>query len=402
MLEHPEYHWIDTAEGGVFQRNHLQEHHWRPAVGAVDCFRSWARFPDGFRQHFEAHRDEKHPRGSVAGYEGPLYADFLPLDIDREDRNEALAVAQTLLHRLHVRWEVPLEAPRLSFSGNKGFHLLLPSRMFSPEPSDRLHLAFQAMARELFDDLAFDDGIYDRTNLWRCENTRHGRSGLFAVPLSPAELLHLSMAEIEALARAPRRVPLPPVEPSPALRELYEAATSAAAAGRAAGGAATGRKDTDWAAVWRGPWGQGNRHEMAMQLIGHLRAHGLGVEEVLRAVLAWNETACSPPKTGADLADLERSVRYSFERYGDGDDTPPMPAEQAAAVFADLPSNVQHLIADPEQAKRRKAGLVEAARLGTPRAALIAFALRRNGGDIDDARGLARWAIEKGGAPHAC
>ena len=404
MPEHPDFCWVDTAVGGAFRRNSLRDLRWRPPAGAVDAYRTWARFPEGFREHFEAHRDEKHPRGSVGGYAGPLYADFLPLDIDREDRADALEVARTLLQRLDARWDVPLEAPRVSFSGNKGFHVLLPAALFSPAPGDRLHLVFRFMARKLFDGLAFDEGVYDRTNLWRCANTRHGKSGLYAVPLTPAELLHLNMPQIEDLARAPRKVPLSPVEPCSALRELYDMAMAEVAQETPHGATAAERGDAEWAALWRGPWGEGNRHDTELKLIGHLWSHGLGAEEVLQLLRAWNRTACTPPKTGADEADIERDVRYSFEHYGDTDDTPPMAAEQAAVLFANLPQDVQDLIRDPDHAGRRKAGLLQAARLGTPRAALIAFALRRNGGDLDDARGLARWAVsvaDRGGAARA-
>ena len=72
------------------------------------------------------------------------------------------------------------------------------------------------------------------------------------------------------------------------------------------------------------------------------------------------------------------------------------PAAQAEAAFRRLPASVRALLASDDP-KRRMAGAVEAARCGLPAETLCTLALAMNGGDLEEARGIARWAVWKAG-----
>lgn len=100
---------------------------------------------------------------------------------------------------------------------------------------------------------------------------------------------------------------------------------------------------------------------------------------------------------------LQGEVARALAAGARPDTLEPMAFASAAAAFRALPLPVRRLLADEQAPKRRRAGMAQAARLGTPQEALVAFALARNGGDVEEARSLARWAARKaqGGASHA-
>ena len=78
---YPDYSCVDTAFGDLSRRN--RPIYIRQITEALpedrrDCFATWHRFPEGYASHVKE-------RGTVAGYEGPSYADFLPIDFDGSD-----------------------------------------------------------------------------------------------------------------------------------------------------------------------------------------------------------------------------------------------------------------------------------------------------------------------------
>ena len=78
----------------------------------------------------------------------------------------------------------------------------------------------------------------------------------------------------------------------------------------------------------------------------------------------------------------------------------PMRPEAAAEVFRSLPAGVRLALASSNP-KRRMAGAVEAAKRGEPVEALCAFAAATGGGDVQEARAVARWAAWAAQGHHA-
>lgn len=283
----PEYRWIDVAVGGAERRNHLVDaFRWRPPQGASDCYRTVYRYPDAMQAHF---RD----RRSVSGYAGPLYADWLPIDFDAEgDLDRALASARVAVQQLQVRFDLRAEELRLYFSGSKGFHLLVPAAMFSPEPSPTLNATFAAMAGRMFDGVEYDAGIYDNVRLFRVSNTRHGKTGLYKVPLTPAELLSLDSASILELAKQPRSVAAWDPSENEALRELYLECRCADHRSRST--AAGESKPVDLspdarpciAAMLAGV--SERRHDTSLRIACHFARQGVPEDGILALLHAWN------------------------------------------------------------------------------------------------------------------
>jgi hypothetical protein len=81
----------------------------------------------------------------------------------------------------------------------------------------------------------------------------------------------------------------------------------------------------------------------------------------------------------------------------------PMPSEAAVAVFRGLAPGIRLALASDNH-RRRMAGAVEAAKRGVPVEALCAFEAAKNGGDVQEAQAVARWAVRtaaKEGTRHA-
>lgn len=181
--------------------------------GPDDCFCSIFFFSHEILLYLQEHRVGGRP--SLAGYDGPVWAPFLPFDIDGhpspQGAEEALALTRATCTLLTERWQIPPAALHIYFSGAKGFHVQVDARVFGRvAPAVDLHRVFSHLRLEVarhlpeLPEARFDLSIGDKVRLLRLPNSRHSQSGLFKVPLSLDELQRLSPAEIRQLAQTPR------------------------------------------------------------------------------------------------------------------------------------------------------------------------------------------------------
>lgn len=190
---------------------------WRDAFGrhceaddrcepARESFLSLFHFGDGvaFLEHLGR-------SGSVRGYAGPVGAEWLAFDIDRPGdpetaRADCVRLAVSIAERYHTGEDDLLAF----FSGGKGYHLQAPFELFgSPPPS----LDFAKVAKALALQLAAGagvavDSIYESVRLFRSPNSRHGKTGLYKIPLTVRELSMMPAARHAELAREPRPIEL--------------------------------------------------------------------------------------------------------------------------------------------------------------------------------------------------
>ena len=130
--------------------------------------------------------------GEKIYYKGPLY-----FDIDAEDENDSLDDCRKLLLSLYVDYGVNLNDLVIHCTGGKGFHVLVPPKVFSSGKATQ-HLAYTYKQMAVEFDLAFlDYGIYSggRGRMWRIENVQRA-SGRYKVSLSAAEIFGLSFQDI--------------------------------------------------------------------------------------------------------------------------------------------------------------------------------------------------------------
>lgn len=216
-----EFIYADTAIGGVKHRNN-------PRI-FLDIYKdslTTEMEPDSYLGAFlfaEDFKNHVNAKGSVRGFKGIHWAYFLAIDIDRDDLGEAKWATSTLIEIFQEEHSVDPDLLHIFFSGNKGFHILIPTRMFNPAPSKSLSKTFRMMTCRMCGSKDADLSIYEPLRLLRLPNTKHLSSNLYKIPLTFKELF-LPTYEILGLAKKPRldfRFP-PKAEGNTALRELYE------------------------------------------------------------------------------------------------------------------------------------------------------------------------------------
>jgi hypothetical protein len=151
------FHLVDFA--AHFQkgfRNHIVAIDEVPALVEsfkhYGCYSTYFFFSDEILTYMSAQPDSAAPSNS--GYEGKVWAPFLPLDLDHPDLTPALESAKWLNDFFRVKWRIDPNALQTYFSGAKGFHLLLDTRLFGRvAPAKNLPIIFDSMRRHLAQDL---------------------------------------------------------------------------------------------------------------------------------------------------------------------------------------------------------------------------------------------------------
>jgi hypothetical protein len=230
-----EFVYVDTAFGGVNKRNNVKRLDAVRLNGVADCYASHNRATAALLKWRNEHKNEN-GNPTVAGFNGPTWADNLHLDYDNEaDPGQALIWMRQGLDWFETH-DVDLRALRIYFSGYKGFGVEVPHTVFGGfEPSVDFHTRLWRAAKRVLGDTPYDSSVYDKIRLWRLENSRHSKSRLYKIRLTVAEARTLTIDEIRALAASPRDIntvpeltPIPDDEwlTVPTLVEIWEATVS--------------------------------------------------------------------------------------------------------------------------------------------------------------------------------
>ena len=110
---------------------------------------------------------------------------------------------------LETFWGIPRDMPHLFFSGNKGFHLLIPYEILGIQPDAELNKKFKMMAMLIAADCKcshVDVGIYDRKRLFRLVNSINAKSGLYKVPITYNQLQDFTREEMLSWASEQRTI----------------------------------------------------------------------------------------------------------------------------------------------------------------------------------------------------
>jgi hypothetical protein len=158
----------------------------------------------GLYKYTEKHKQILEQTGTLAGvqdnFTNRLYFDFDSLENLEQARQDAITTAQRLVDK-----GIPDDAIECYFTGYKGFSVEVNvNDNLSPKQ-------FKAAVFNLASDLeTFDRTINDPQRIVRISNTKHQKSGLFKIPLSPEELCDLSIDEIKDKAKVRRVIDFTP------------------------------------------------------------------------------------------------------------------------------------------------------------------------------------------------
>jgi hypothetical protein len=162
----------------------------------ITSYLSVFTFPIAMRAHLKA-------TGSVRDYGGPVGVPMLRWDLD-DERDPDAALKRTKRLAGHLAERYGDEGLTVSFSGHKGFHTELDAAG-AITPSDTANLVLRRLAETVAGaaGVTIDSSVYDKVRLWRAPNSRHGKSGLYKVPIDLDDLLHASVDWIRRRAVEP-------------------------------------------------------------------------------------------------------------------------------------------------------------------------------------------------------
>jgi KaiC/GvpD/RAD55 family RecA-like ATPase len=163
----------------------------------VDWYYSPFCYGDDAKLYTEEHN------GSISGYTGETWTDTLYWDLD--DSEDLDKVVKATVRLLNVLDDMGFgKSMEVYFSGNKGVHVLVrTTTKFLPLEVSRIcyNIAKEADILSVFDTV-----VYNPTRIFRVENTKHKKSGLFKIQLKLSELADgdFGPEEIKKLAKKPR------------------------------------------------------------------------------------------------------------------------------------------------------------------------------------------------------
>ncbi len=309
------------------------------------CYATYFFFSDEILTYMSAHTVDSSP--SIAGYEGKVWAPFCAIDLDHPDFGATVEAARLLVSLFMNRWGADPNSVQTYFSGSKGFHLMIDTRLFGRIlPSKSLPLIFDAMRRHLAQELpvglrdTVDLGIKDRVRLLRLPNTVHEKSGLYKVIISPEELALSNPEKIRGLAAKPRplaltdetgflsRVPVHENDEAAALlkkvRQQIKRVTRKPFRYHFRRPEDLSRLDFACAGlqtIWKSHVEPGCRNNCAIRLASELRLMGFAEGEAAEKLFEWNRIN----SIGLPSYELHNVIRSAYQhpypyRYGCGDD----------------------------------------------------------------------------------
>ena len=170
-----------------------------------EAYLSAFQFGTDFRDHLDT-------TGSTKGYSGPCWTRWLWWDIDHDgDLPAALEATRRLCGTLVDGLGVDPDDVLAFLSGSKGYHVGIPTALWSPEPGGQFHRIARHFAEHVAKraDVTIDTGVYDRVRCFRAPNSRHPKTGLYKRPLTLEEINHLTADRTRSLAAEPLEFELP-------------------------------------------------------------------------------------------------------------------------------------------------------------------------------------------------
>jgi hypothetical protein len=275
------------------------------------CYATYFFFSDELLTYMSAQSGSP----TVSGYDGKVWAPFFPIDLDHPALEPALAAARRFASLVLDRWRVDPRALQIYFSGSKGFHVMLDTRLFGRiAPSKQLPLIFDSLRRHLAQELpeplrqTVDLAIKDRVRLLRLPNTVHEKSKLYKIILGADELQNFGADEIRARASQMRPlaltdesgfVPNVAIGQNAAAAELFRRVSGQVRKITRKPFVYQFRRPDDLQriefpcagaqAIWESHIEPGQRNNCAIRLASELRLLGLDANQAGDKLFEWNE-----------------------------------------------------------------------------------------------------------------
>lgn len=147
---------------------------------------------------------------------GPMYLD-LDMELNNnEDYQKLVTELKRIVTYLNLQYDIPSNYIKFYFTGKKGFHLIIPAKIFNVIPDNKLNLYYKEIARELNKITilpVIDLQIYDKKRLFRLPNSINGKTGLYKVPISYEDIITFDYEKLKEYASCEKFVKFDNVQP---------------------------------------------------------------------------------------------------------------------------------------------------------------------------------------------
>ncbi len=302
--------FLELVTGGLWNRGtivNVNSIDYGKDLKGKECYRTLYLYGQDFPDYVNSNNR------SVEKFVGKHTTDNIVFDFDSENLDEVRKDVIKFIDMLVFGYDVPLQAIRIKFSGNKGYHVSLPVELIAEgiEPTEHFWLTYKTFVELMTVKFpTADTGIYNPMRLIRIINTQHGESGLYSVPLSYEDLCDKDV-DIKACAVSPMDEPeqLSTVEMEvchplnlvwlEALK-IKEPVKEKSKQG-----------DGSFAKALTTPVGMGGRHEALSKIAGYLIDKHVGYDEALPICINWDNQNESP----MGLERLEKDLKGMYNSY---------------------------------------------------------------------------------------
>lgn len=352
-MQHPKYSITDVSAEGRRSLIHMSDvMGWVDSLGArpQNVHKSIFRYDSQIREYV------REKGGTTAGYRGPAYADYLPIEIDGDDLEESGDVARQVVAAVQENLEIPQDGISIFYSGNRGYHILVPMTIFGEmEPSSEFHAVLAELALTILEDTdlvgyqeehdawrssSVDLDVYAPQHMLRIPNTVHESSGLFKSQI----IVHMTERpdEVREKAGEPRPVVTPESYESEAAKEVGNQVRERLNEGALRSTSKSGSMDVDkmlrtaqeraqsspgaarYAARQQkyldileaemvdgeNRGGEQGRRRCLLSLVGHLKYHDIPKDEAIKWLELWNQANKEP----LDDKRFYETIEYSYKR----------------------------------------------------------------------------------------
>lgn len=251
---------------------------------------------------------------------GPLYID---LDGDIKDGKSYLEVrddAIRVITFLHESLKVPKKYIQIYFSGSKGFHLLVSSKVFGITQCKDLNNKYKAIAIEANKSTitkCVDTRIYDKKRLIRLPNSINSKTGLYKIPLTEDQLRSSRYIQMLNFAKTPRKIELPEVVLVPEAKRVFDEMTKPKEVKKRENSSVI---NPDFEipncvrTLFQNGAIEGARNNTLVIIASAIMQKGTDVEDCIELMEEWNEKN-EPPMNSNEI---ENTVRSAYRNLMDG------------------------------------------------------------------------------------
>ena len=192
--------YVESCNSLMDRNKIISLHQINPVARNHEFFITMFPFDVSIVRYVELHK-------TIKGHIGKHFCPYILIDIDCEDDMEKGKVdTLELIKRLNSKYGVDPDELYIYFSGGKGFHVVIPGRLYEPlEPCENMGAKIKRVVTALGADIdSVDLKIYENHRIIRVENSKH-KKGYYKIQLSYEELDQWTVSKILTVAKKPRQ-----------------------------------------------------------------------------------------------------------------------------------------------------------------------------------------------------